>query len=90
MAQLLSLRDAVAGLVNDGDTVALGGFIHLIPHAAGHEVIRQGRKDLTLVRMAGPVRFAHDAVQTEPPSKDVLGVLRDLQARTRRAHGEAA
>jgi glutaconate CoA-transferase, subunit A len=51
MAQLLSLRDAVAELVRDGDTVAMEGFTHLIPHAAGHEVIRQGRKDLTLVRM---------------------------------------
>ncbi len=38
-------------LVHDGDTVALEGFTHLIPHAAGHELIRQGRRDLTLVRM---------------------------------------
>ena len=51
MAELLSLREAVAGLVRDGDVVAMEGFTHLIPHAAGHEVIRQGRKDLTLVRM---------------------------------------
>jgi glutaconate CoA-transferase subunit A len=51
MAQLLSLREAVAELVHDGDTVAMEGFTHLIPHAAGHEVIRQGRKNLTLVRM---------------------------------------
>jgi glutaconate CoA-transferase subunit A len=51
MAELLSLRDAVAELVRDGDTLAMEGFTHLIPHAAGHEVIRQGRKDLTLVRM---------------------------------------
>jgi glutaconate CoA-transferase subunit A len=51
MAELLSLREAVAELVRDGDTVAMEGFTHLIPHAAGHEVIRQGRKDLTLIRM---------------------------------------
>jgi glutaconate CoA-transferase subunit A len=51
MAQLLSLREAVAELVHDGDTVAMEGFTHLIPHAAGHEVVRQGRKNLTLVRM---------------------------------------
>jgi glutaconate CoA-transferase subunit A len=51
MAELLSLRDAVAGLVRDGDVVVMEGFTHLIPHAAGHEVIRQGRKDLTLIRM---------------------------------------
>ena len=47
----ISLRDAIAANVKDGDTVALEGFTHLIPFAAGHEIIRQGRKDLTLVRM---------------------------------------
>jgi glutaconate CoA-transferase subunit A len=51
MAEITTLREAVAGLIKDGDTVALEGFTHLIPHAAGHEVIRQGRRDLTLVRM---------------------------------------
>jgi glutaconate CoA-transferase, subunit A len=51
MADVVSLREAVASAVNDGDTVALEGFTHLIPFAAGHEIIRQGRRDLTLVRM---------------------------------------
>lgn len=51
MAELLDLKDAVARHVMDGQTVALEGFTHLIPFAAGHEVIRQGRRDLTLVRM---------------------------------------
>src|SRR3954469_5427684 len=51
MAQISTLGDAVADLVHDGDTVALEGFTHLMPFAAGHEVIRQGRTDLTLVRM---------------------------------------
>ena len=51
MARFASLTDAVADLVRDGDTVAMEGFTHLIPYAAGHEVIRQGRKGLTLVRM---------------------------------------
>jgi len=51
MARVVSLRDAIAGLVEDGDTVALEGFTHLIPFAAAHEVIRQGRKDLSLVRL---------------------------------------
>lgn len=51
MAEICSLREAVAGLLHDGDTVAMEGFTHLIPHAAGHEVIRQGKRDLTLVRM---------------------------------------
>ena len=50
-AGIVSLRDAIAELVRDGDTVALEGFTHLIPVAAGHEIIRQRRRDLTLVRM---------------------------------------
>ncbi len=51
MAVITTLAEAVASLVRDGDTVALEGFTHLIPSAAGHEIIRQGRRDLTLVRM---------------------------------------
>ena len=51
MAQVSSLADAIRNTVRDGDTVALEGFTHLIPHAAGHEIIRQGRKKLTLIRM---------------------------------------
>ncbi|MBS1676230.1 MAG: CoA transferase subunit A [Actinobacteria bacterium] len=51
MARVTTLADAIADLLRDGDTVALEGFTHLIPFAAGHEVIRQGRTDLTLVRM---------------------------------------
>jgi glutaconate CoA-transferase subunit A len=51
MAELLSLEEAVAQLVHDGDSVALEGFTHLIPFAAGHEIIRQRRRDLTLIRM---------------------------------------
>ncbi len=49
--QFLSLSQAVAQHVRDGDQVALEGFTHLIPFAAGHEIIRQGRRDLTLIRM---------------------------------------
>ncbi|MCF3192105.1 CoA transferase subunit A [Pseudomonas bubulae] len=51
MADIISLHDAVKQFVSDGDIVALEGFTHLIPTAAGHEIIRQGKKDLTLVRM---------------------------------------
>ncbi len=51
MAEVVELREAVAGLVGDGDSVALEGFTHLIPTAAAHEIIRQGKKDLTLIRM---------------------------------------
>src|ERR687897_2064869 len=51
MAELVGLREAVAGLVSDGDSVALEGFTHLIPSAAAHEIIRQEKKDLVLIRM---------------------------------------
>lgn len=51
MAELVGLAEAIATLVHDGDTIAMEGFTHLIPHAAGHEVIRQGRRNLHLVRM---------------------------------------
>jgi glutaconate CoA-transferase, subunit A len=51
MAQFLSLPAAIEASLRDGDTVAMEGFTHLIPHAAGHEVIRQKRRRLTLVRM---------------------------------------
>lgn len=51
MAQLISLNEAVSRYVNDGDTVALEGFTHLIPTAAAHELIRQRKRELTLVRM---------------------------------------
>jgi glutaconate CoA-transferase subunit A len=51
LAEIVTLREAVADLVGDGDAVALEGFTHLIPSAAAHEIVRQGRKDLTLIRM---------------------------------------
>ena len=49
--ELLPLTEAIAAYVKDGQTVALEGFTHLIPFAAGHEIIRQGRRKLHLVRM---------------------------------------
>ena len=57
MAELLPLRSAVEQLVRDGDVVALEGFTHLIPHAAGHELIRQQRRELTLIRMTPDVVY---------------------------------
>ncbi len=51
MAEIVPLADAVSSLIGDGDTVAMEGFTHLIPHAAGHAVIRAGLRDLTAVRM---------------------------------------
>src|ERR671910_1041443 len=57
MAEITSLATAVAELVHDGDSVALEGFTHLIPVAAGHEIIRQGRRDLTLIRMTPDIIY---------------------------------
>jgi glutaconate CoA-transferase subunit A len=51
MAKIVSISDAVAELIHDGDQVACEGFTHLIPFAAGHEIIRQRRRNLTLIRM---------------------------------------
>ncbi|HKE79556.1 MAG TPA: CoA-transferase, partial [Solirubrobacteraceae bacterium] len=55
--QIQPLSEAVASLVKDGSFVALEGFTHLIPFAAGHEVLRQGRTDLTVVRLTPDVLF---------------------------------
>src|SRR5918994_2186305 len=57
MAKFQSLQEAVAENLRDGDTVAFEGFTHLIPHAAAHEVIRQGIKDLTLIRMTPDIIY---------------------------------
>lgn len=57
MAEIVSLREAVGELIADGAVVALEGFTHLIPVAAGREVIRQHRRDLTLVRMTPDVVY---------------------------------
>jgi len=51
MAEWLSLTEAIAANVRDGDSVAMEGFTHLIPSAAGHEIIRQRRRELSLIRM---------------------------------------
>jgi glutaconate CoA-transferase, subunit A len=56
-AEITSLADAVRDLVQDGDTVALEGFTHLIPVAAGQEIIRQRKRDLTLVRMTPDIVY---------------------------------
>ena len=50
MTKLISLKQAISDYVNDGDVLYAAGFTHLIPFAAGHEIIRQGKKDLTLAR----------------------------------------
>jgi glutaconate CoA-transferase, subunit A len=50
MSKICSLSEAIQSFVHDGDLVYAAGFTHLIPFAAGHEIIRQGRRDLTLAR----------------------------------------
>jgi glutaconate CoA-transferase subunit A len=56
-ATFTTLPEAIADLVHDGDTIALEGFTHLIPVAAGQEIIRQHRADLTLVRMTPDIVY---------------------------------
>src|ERR671935_366540 len=55
--KVTTMRDAVADLVRDGDTVAIEGFTHLISFAAGHEIVRQRKRDLTLCRMTPDVIY---------------------------------
>ncbi len=57
MASTLQLSEAIRQHVHDGDVVALEGFTHLIPFAAGHEIIRQGKRGLTLIRMTPDVIY---------------------------------
>jgi len=57
VARFTSLAEAIEDCIHDGDSVAMEGFTHLIPHAAGHEVIRQGRKNLTLYRMTPDIIY---------------------------------
>ncbi len=57
MAKIIPLSEAVGDLIGDGSAVAMEGFTHLIPHAAGHEIIRQGKRDLILYRMTPDVIY---------------------------------
>jgi glutaconate CoA-transferase subunit A len=57
MAELTTLSEAVAALVRDGDAVAIEGFTHLIPFAAGHELLRQNRRELELIRMTPDILY---------------------------------
>lgn len=57
MASFVSLQEGIEEVLRDGDSVAMEGFTHLIPHAAGHEAIRQGRKRLTLIRMTPDIIY---------------------------------
>ncbi|MET7761185.1 CoA-transferase [Streptomyces sp. NPDC005393] len=53
--KVMTMREAIAAYVHDGDTVCIEGFTHLIPTAAGHEIIRQRRRHLTVVRMTADI-----------------------------------
>jgi glutaconate CoA-transferase, subunit A len=57
MAEITSLQHAVSALVHDGDSVAVEGFTHLIPFAAGHEILRQGRRELELIRLTPDIIY---------------------------------
>jgi glutaconate CoA-transferase subunit A len=57
VAEIVTLSEAIAAAVGDGDSIAMEGFTHLIPHAAGHEVIRQRRRELTLIRMTPDIIY---------------------------------
>jgi glutaconate CoA-transferase subunit A len=57
LARIVSLKEAIQEFVKDGSSVALEGFMHLIPFAAGHEIIRQNRRNLTLIRMTPDVIY---------------------------------
>jgi glutaconate CoA-transferase subunit A len=52
-----SLKDAIARFIHDGQSIAMEGFSHLVPFAAGHEIIRQQRRDLTLIRLTADIVF---------------------------------
>ncbi|MGZ4150199.1 MAG: CoA transferase subunit A, partial [Actinomycetota bacterium] len=56
-SKVTTMHDAVAELVRDGDTISIEGFTHLISFAAGHEIIRQRKRDLTLARMTPDVIY---------------------------------
>src|SRR5882672_7184759 len=57
MSRFLSLAEAVEETIRDGDSVAMEGFTHLIPNAAGHEIIRQKKRNLTLIKMTPDIIY---------------------------------
>ncbi|UCZ52751.1 hypothetical protein LGQ02_18500 [Bacillus shivajii] len=57
MGEVMTLREAVQTYIQDGDAIALEGFTHLIPHGAAHEIIRQQKRDLTLIRLTPDIIY---------------------------------
>ena len=80
MAEVVSLAEAVEQVVHDGDTVAFEGFTHLIPFAAVHELLRQGRRGLTLVRMTP------DLIHDQPSCFVGIGLPSTAANLARRTH----
>ena len=84
-----------AGLRGRGPAAVITDLCILEPDPASRELVVTSihpgvtREQIALAT-GWPIRFAADVAPTEPPSAETLAVLRDLQARTRRAHGEAA
>ena len=64
--RFVTLNDLIADHVRDGQTLAMEGFTHLIPYAAGHEIIRQGRRGLHLVRMTPDLIYDRGEFGKEP------------------------
>ena len=80
MAEIVTLADAIAATVHDGDTVAMEGFTHLIPHAAGHEVIALATRGIPAARLA-----AFDQALAEMADNLTVGLAhmpRDKELRT--------
>src|ERR1700758_4292800 len=67
------MKDAIAQLVHDGDTVVIEGFTHLICFAAGHEIIRQKKKNLTLARLTPDLIYDQmiEAGVAKPPTLEI-------------------
>ena len=76
MALILELKEAIREFVRDGDVVAMEGFTHLIPSAAGHEIIRQRRRDLTLVRHVYDLHL----IRGEYDAADIATLAREIMA----------
>ena len=83
-SKVASMRDAIADLVRDGDTVAIEGFTHLISFAAGHEIIRQRKRDLTLARLTPGRHLRPDGRGRRRPQAGLLVARQPGRRRARR------
>ena len=81
-SKVVGMREAITAHVHDGDTVVIEGFTHLICFAAGHEIIRQGRRNLTLCRLTpeGRKRFLEYVATLEKVVSDAADVARQSRS----------